>query len=599
MSHLIFFATPAWSGDGAWGATGFGLWSTPENWVGGIIADGIDHTANFNMSSAQPDLVVSLDGPRTIGHLFFEESWRSDGNRTIDGNGKTANVLTIEATSSPPSIDLGRMGPEGVLEIRATVSGASGLHINNAGWAGTVLLGGANTFSGGTTVHAGTLRIDSDAALGAAAGGISFSDSGSALQAGADNIRVAATRTIHIGRDSDDNPLSLAIDSAGHSLAVEGPIVGPGTLHKTGAGVLELLGTNTYAGDTFIDKGVLAIRGDDALGNPAGAIQVDISGTLRADADFTLGASRTIKVSTDAAYDVPAVLTIDTNGRALRIAGDIVPVDPGSPGGTVVKSGIGTLTLAGANNCGGDILVEAGNLELAGSGSLTFVPTARGTSNKLTGPAAAVLGGTLVIDLTSADIADGNTWTLVDVADPTYNLTAITSNPPLAFARDASGAWSASSGSMAWTFTEADGVLALAVAPPAGYSAWVADHPGLPDTTPAADPDHDGMPNLLEYVLNGDPRASDPAIQPRHGDPDARSFVFTFKRRTTSAADTNQVFEYGTDLSFGQTINVTAPTGPGVSIGTDVAGQQAVTITIPKDGVDADRLFGRLKVTQP
>jgi alpha-tubulin suppressor-like RCC1 family protein len=130
-----------------------------------------------------------------------------------------------------------------------------------------------------------------------------------------------------------------------------------------------------------------------------------------------------------------------------------------------------------------------------------------------------------------------------------------------------------------------------------GYAGWIASCPVLADAAASGDPDHDGIPNLLEYVLNGDPGTASSAILPVVSKAGG-NFVFTFSRRAASAQDTTQIFQYSSDLSHWTDVSVTGTKGTEVTIGTaDGAGAQAVTVTIPQ-GVNTT-LFGRLKVMQP
>jgi hypothetical protein len=118
---------------------------------------------------------------------------------------------------------------------------------------------------------------------------------------------------------------------------------------------------------------------------------------------------------------------------------------------------------------------------------------------------------------------------------------------------------------------------------------------------PGDDAEFDGTENLLEYVLNGNPTVSDPGILPSL-DASGANFVFTFTRLEESVGDTTQVFQYGSDLSGWTTVNITAPTGPEVALGTlgvPSAGLRTVTVTIPKSVAVGGKLFGRLKASRP
>jgi autotransporter-associated beta strand protein len=141
--------------------------------------------------------------------------------------------------------------------------------------------------------------------------------------------------------------------------------------------------------------------------------------------------------------------------------------DLGNPGtGTnvtsVIKTGAGTWQLAGNNSYTGNTTILTGNtITLTSTGTLKFAPTTNDLCNKVTGPGTANFNGTFNIDLTNAAIANGNTWTLVDVATKNYNSVGTT------FAvtgfTNSSGVWTKVDDTKTWTFTESTGVLSLAV----------------------------------------------------------------------------------------------------------------------------------------
>jgi fibronectin-binding autotransporter adhesin len=117
---------------------------------------------------------------------------------------------------------------------------------------------------------------------------------------------------------------------------------------------------------------------------------------------------------------------------------------------------------------------------------------------------------------------------------------------------------------------------------------------------PNNDPDNDGIDNLLEFVLNGDPTVSDPGKLPIL-DTSGSNFVFTFDRRDDSLSpETILTFQYGNDLA-GWTDTI-VPEGNDtvgaatVTIITDGTPADTVQISIPKADPVVGKLFGRLKV---
>ncbi len=129
------------------------------------------------------------------------------------------------------------------------------------------------------------------------------------------------------------------------------------------------------------------------------------------------------------------------------------------------------------------------------------------------------------------------------------------------------------------------------------FASWISSFPGLSDTSPFGDPDNDGIPNLLEYVLNGNPGIASPEILPKMS-MDVNNYIFTFSRLAVSAQDTTQIFEYSVDSIQWSEVMITYPTDDRVAMGLpDPNGVQAVAVTIPK-GTNT-RMYGRLKVFPP
>ena len=111
-----------------------------------------------------------------------------------------------------------------------------------------MILSGTSTYSGGTTISAGTLQIGN----GGASGGITG------------NVTDNATFTF----DRND------------SVTFGGVISGTGSVEQNGAGTTILTGINTYTGGTVLNAGTLTVNSAQALG--LGNVVVN-GGTLNAD----------------------------------------------------------------------------------------------------------------------------------------------------------------------------------------------------------------------------------------------------------------------------------------------------------------------------
>ena len=255
--------------------------------------------------------------------------------------------------------------------------------------AGTLVLDGTNTYTGGSSISGGTLQIGSGGATGSVLGDIldngrlavnrsdsyTFSGlvtgSGSLVQQGtgtlvltADNSYAGGT-TISAGRlrlgngGTSGSLVGNVVDNGGlivnrsDALTLAGVISGTGTLTKQGAGTLTLTGANTLTGGTTISAGTLALGNGGTSGSLTGNV-VD-NGTL-------------------------AINRSDLSTLSGAISGS----------GSLVKQGAGTLILTGANTLTGGTTISAGTLAL-GNG---------GTSGLLTGNV--VDNGTLAVNRSDA-----------------------------------------------------------------------------------------------------------------------------------------------------------------------------------------------------
>ncbi len=136
------------------------------------------------------------------------------------------------------------------------------------------------------------------------------------------------------------------------------------------------------------------------------------------------------------------------------------------------------------------------------------------------------------------------------------------------------------------------------------YKSWAAAvfplNVPMAQRSPAADADSDGVSNLMEYTLGGDPNLSDaPAILPVISRLPSGEIRFTFKRRAISMACVNIVAQYSTNLVTWTDIPIRAKSLGAVTIeeNTPFAGMDTVTVTLANPGLN--RCFMRLRVTAP
>jgi fibronectin-binding autotransporter adhesin len=272
---------------------------------------------------------------------------------------------------------------------------------------GTLVLGGANSYAGGTTINGGTLRIASDSNLGAPAGALGFD--GGTLQTTAD---MASDRAITLVGGG------AVLTDGGTTLLLNGGIAGTGGLGKAGAGTLILTGANSYSGGTAIDDGTLQLgnggttgaivgnvvnngmlvldRSDDLLfeesisgsgsfehrgtgttvlsgTNSYAGGTILTSGTLSVSADNNLGtASGALTFSggmlrSTRAFATERSFTIGAQGGVFQTDDDLVSTGSIGGSGVFTKSGEAALTLSGSSSgFAGTMRVQAGDLIVNG-----------------------------------------------------------------------------------------------------------------------------------------------------------------------------------------------------------------------------------------
>lgn len=154
-------------------------------------------------------------------------------------------------------------------------------------------------------------------------------------------------------------------------------------------------------------------------------------------------------------------------------------------------------------------------------------------------------------------------------------------------------------GNGTWDLLPEDGrlILRYTAGATSPYTEWAASFPGFTDTDPDADPDGDGIPNLVEFALGRNPTlAEDEALADLSVADGA--FVFSFVRSREPVSQTIQTFEYGSDLTDWTSLTVPETTDGAFEIETDVpeAGKETVTVSVPFQAPPENRMFGRLKI---
>jgi autotransporter-associated beta strand protein len=148
--------------------------------------------------------------------------------------------------------------------LNGIISGAGSLKVSGAG---QVLLSGNNTYSGGTTVSAGTATANTATSFGS--GTVTLSGTGVVDVGG----QAVANSFVVNGGTLQGGTINVT-KVTGTAGTISANLNGTGAFTKSGAGILILGGTNSYTGGTTVNGGTLLVSGT------VGAITVASGGTL-------------------------------------------------------------------------------------------------------------------------------------------------------------------------------------------------------------------------------------------------------------------------------------------------------------------------------
>ena len=305
-----------------------------------ISAGTLGIQGDFSLGNTNNDLTIAS------GATLVEENSAGNGIYTLS----PSRTLTLGGALATISVISGEtlVIPGVVLDSPA----GQPLIFNSPG--GTLALSGANTYSGGTIVSAGTLSVSSSNNLGAA---------GSSLTLNGGTLQVAGTNFSnfsgcgHPVTFNSGKAVALDINSSNGIFTADAVLnQGIGGLTKLGSGTLILNQANTFTGGVCINGGVLALAAGGSLSGSASVslsagTTFDVSG-WGAAATYPLGGSSSLTASGSMAAAIikggvngtvdmnfrPITLNFDGLNPALIIfqgtlnmSGQIVTVNASSP----------------------------------------------------------------------------------------------------------------------------------------------------------------------------------------------------------------------------------------------------------------------------
>ena len=216
---------------------------------------------------------------------------------TLDINGQVTALgnITLSSGNLSDSVGTGSLtgysfnlqsGTVGAALIDDAITGAQGTSIDlYKTTSGTVVLTGANTYSGATQIAAGTLQIGNGSGTGSL---------------GSANVTMSGG--------------SLVFDR-NNTYTVANAISGAGAISQIGSGLLVLNGVNTYSGATSITTGTISVASTSNIGS--GAINLATGGKLLYTGSTTGTLGQNISVTSGTG------ILSNTGASTLTIAGTV------------------------------------------------------------------------------------------------------------------------------------------------------------------------------------------------------------------------------------------------------------------------------------
>ena len=441
------------------------------------------------------------------------------------------------------------------LNLNATGTGFVALQGDNSGLAGVIDFGKDTGTTGSTAslIVGGATSFPNTVFLNVFSGKLVFAPPASATTSGAIDFKTAAP-----GATPPELVLENNTPAVPKSVVLTGAITyDRGTLVRVNGPTDQLGLTGTLTSSTP-QAGIEKLGPGTLILNPLGnSLPPD---NFSAPTSVTAG---TLKVNRD------------LSGSAVSVASGAILGGSGTVGALSVVPGAiiapgnspGTLTTSSASLSGGTLAVEI-------DGPLCDKLVATGVLN--------LTGSTLTVTLLGAGFTQGS-----------YVIAQ--GNPLIGTFATVPGGYTVTYSATQATLTQSGGS--------SSYTTWITGYNSPPlspaDQLATADPDHDGISNLMEFVLGGNPVTPSSGILPVVTMSDA-NVVFAFKRSDASESVATLSVELSNDLSVWTTLPP-IPVGPAtagaVTIVEHDAANDDVTVAIPTGGQVAR--FFRLKIVSP
>lgn len=375
---------------GRWLADVPGQWSDSSKWTSSTPAGGAV-AADFSSIDITADRTVLLNVPVSLpGMNFGDTQPTSPGGWTVDNQGNPSNAITLTGIS--PSVSVGSLAAGKSAVLQTEILGASGLRKTGPGM---LTLAAFNSYSGGTMVDQGILRLSQGGSTGVIRGALTILPGASVLSTAAssfgwglgtkvDSVSINGASLIHNPSGGTLTLSSVAIEMTG------------GSMDSSGSG-----------GFDFFDA--------SAIGGPP--LNTNVT-TLAAEAPATIAGRINLRAGDN---DANGTLFTVADGNAvddLVLSANLFNGSAQGAASRIQKSGAGRMVVSGNNSYTGGTILNGGTLVMAS-------PTALGSGGTVTFNA----GSGLVLELATADGTVASPYTL-DMGSNRFNTVLVNRSSP-------------------------------------------------------------------------------------------------------------------------------------------------------------------------
>ena len=290
------------------------------------------------------------------------------GTSTLAGNNSYSGTTTISAGT----LQVGNGGTNGTLGSGAVVNNAAlvlnrsdSIAVSNqiSGTGSVAQNGGGTTILSAANTYTGGTVINNGTLV--TAGNERLADTGAVTVNSGATFRLGGNETIASLNGSGTADLgnkNLTLSSGSFA----GALAGSGDLYKTGAGAFTLSGTSSgFLGDLYLQGGSVVANSSTAL-NANNFVLLSAGSTFTANQNLVLGGIDQNGGTIDGSGVITSVSTITRSGSINTALADAAGYNSG-----LFKIGSGTTTLGAANTYTGTTKVSEGTLALGAGGSLS------------------------------------------------------------------------------------------------------------------------------------------------------------------------------------------------------------------------------------